>query len=177
MDHPTCTVPGCAKPTRSKSAALCKMHYHRQYRHGSVDRVAHRAGISVSHGRRYRSVTRHGHPLAGKSGKVYEHRAVLYDRIGLGPHACHWCGTEVHWDAADGRPLQVDHINGVGDDNRSDNLVPSCNCCNVARAQQARSAALREAGWWSRHDTIANLRGQRRRDLLPAATDSDMGGG
>lgn len=28
----TCSVDGCLKPARSKSATLCPMHYHRQYR-------------------------------------------------------------------------------------------------------------------------------------------------
>lgn len=28
----TCSTSGCIKPTRTKSAELCKMHYHRQYR-------------------------------------------------------------------------------------------------------------------------------------------------
>ncbi|MEU8186026.1 hypothetical protein [Micromonospora carbonacea] len=177
MDHPTCEVAGCAKPTRSRAAKLCKMHYHRQYRHGSVDRTAHTAGISASKGRRYRAIYRAGHPLARSSGRVYEHRVVLYDQIGPGPHPCNWCGTTVHWDPVDGPALQVDHLNGVGDDNRPENLVASCNACNVARAQQARSAALRAAGWWSQHDTIAGLRGQRRRDPLPIATQGDTLGG
>jgi hypothetical protein len=171
MDHPTCTVDGCTKPTRTRSAKLCKMHYHRQYRHGSVDRSARSASISVSHGRRYRSLHLPNHPLAGKHGKVYEHRAALYDSIGAGPQPCHWCGTTVRWTSTRGDAdcLQVDHLNGVGDDNRPDNLVPSCGPCNTTRGVQARSAALREAGWWSRHDTIAGLRGHTRRPTLADA--------
>ncbi|WP_435233349.1 HNH endonuclease [Micromonospora aurantiaca (nom. illeg.)] len=176
MNRPTCSVPGCTKPTRSRNADLCAMHYHRQYRHGDVHRTANTSGITVSLGRMYRALNLPRHPLAGKSGKVYEHRAVLFDRIGPGAHGCHWCGSVVHWDPTDGPALQVDHLNSLKDDNRPENLVPSCGGCNVARAQQARSRALREAGWWSGNDTVARLRRGGRREALPIVTESDTPG-
>src|SRR5690242_14904452 len=97
MTNGTCTVPECDKPLRSRYAQWCKMHYHRWYRHGSTDKVSVGSGLSVSHGRRYRTVTAKGHPLASKNGTVYEHRKVLFDTIGPGPHACHWCDTTVQW--------------------------------------------------------------------------------
>lgn len=169
-----CSVENCDRPTRSARAEWCKMHYHRWYRHGSVQKVATGSGITASHGRRYRSLHLPRHPLAGESGKVYEHRAVLYDKIGPGSHACHWCLATVVWSLVRARDeLQVDHLNNVGDDNRPSNLVPSCRRCNAGRAVQARSDALRAAGWWSSHDTIASLRpgrkqavGQRRSTQL-----------
>lgn len=166
MQNPTCTVPGCDKPARSRKAKLCPMHYHRWYRHGDVHRVAHKTGITASKGRRYRSRYLPDHPLAGKNGNVYEHRAVLYDKLGQGPHPCHWCDTELDW-LPKGTPgaLQVDHLNGIGDDNRPENLVPSCASCNTARGQQARADALREHGWWSRYDTVATLRSPAQRRL------------
>lgn len=34
MTNRTCTIEGCDKPTRSKLADWCKMHYHRWYRTG-----------------------------------------------------------------------------------------------------------------------------------------------
>jgi hypothetical protein len=39
--HPwkTCDVESCDKPARARTAALCKMHYHRVYRYGSLERV------------------------------------------------------------------------------------------------------------------------------------------
>lgn len=159
-----CTVDGCSKPLRSKFALYCAMHYHRWYRHGDPGKVATKSGVSVSLGRRYRRVHIAGHPLADASNGVWEHRAVLYDKIGLGPHPCHWCGTPVDWVARD-QPdaLQVDHLNNDGGDNRPENLVPSCRPCNVGRGSQRREDALREAGWWSNNDTRANLKNQRRR--------------
>lgn len=143
-----CTVDGCAKPARSATATYCPMHYHRVYRHGSTDAVAHEAGIKVTKGRRYRTTHEPNHPLAQRDGRVYVHRKVLFDTIGPGEHACHWCGTTVRW-APKGTPgiLIPDHVNGYGDDNRPDNLVPSCMSCNTARGQQQRSDALRAAGF------------------------------
>lgn len=161
MPNPTCTLPDCEKPSRNpRSPGLCKMHYHRQYRHGSVDKVA--TNVSTSNGRRYRSLYLPRHPLASRHGKVYAHRAVLYDAIGPGPHACHHCGTPVDW-LPKGHPaeLQPDHLNHDGGDNRRENLVPSCRPCNTRRGLTHRHRALSAAGWWSGHDTVGRLHDRR----------------
>lgn len=172
MTNHICTLDGCEKPSRNKnSAALCKMHYHRQYRHGGVDMVATKSGISASLGRRYKTKHAPSHPLASKHGNVYVHRMVLFDAIGYGPHSCHWCGADVAW-LPKGTPgeLHPDHLNGDGADNHIVNLVASCRGCNTLRGSQARSEALREAGWWSGNDTIAHLATGGRRPLVePAA--------
>lgn len=73
------------------------------------------------------------HPLTvGKTHlMVAEHRVVLYDTIGVGPHPCHWCGKPgLRWD--DGT-LCADHVNHIRWDNIWHNLVPSCRGCNVRR--------------------------------------------
>jgi hypothetical protein len=167
-----CHVDDCDNPTRSARATLCAKHYHRRYRHGSVHKVAHQSGVTASHGRRYRSVYRPGHPLAGSGGKVYVHRAVLYDKIGPGPADCHWCGKTLHWTSTRGDKdcLTADHLNSIGDDNSPDNLVPACPRCNTLRGQQARAAALREAGWWSAHDTIEALTAGGRAEPIAQAS-------
>lgn len=158
MSNPTCTIEGCEKPSRTKSAALCKMHYHRWYRHRDTGRTAAKADVTVSLGRRYRKRHQPDHPLAMANGYVYEHRAVLYDSIGLGPHPCHWCGGEVAWvGKCQPGELQPDHLNNDGADNRPENLVPSCRACNTTRGSQRRAQALREAGWWAGNDTVGKL--------------------
>jgi len=172
MTNATCTLDGCEKPSRGgTTGALCPMHYHRQYRHGDVNAVAHQSGVTASLGRRYRTKYKPQHPLASKHGVVYVHRMVLFDAIGPGVHACHWCGTDVEW-ARKGEPreLQPDHLNGDGADNRIENLVPACRSCNSGRGAQARHDALRAAGFWSVNDTIAELKaGGRAKRVEPAA--------
>jgi hypothetical protein len=158
MDERTCAIDGCDKPARSSGADWCKMHYHRWYRHGSTDKVATGAVEGKGNGRRYRTTYKPDHPLAPPSGRVYVHRMVLFDVIGPGPHECNWCGTLVDWlPKGDPLELQPDHLNAVGDDNRPENLVPSCRRCNIARGQQGKADRLKAAGWWSNHDTIARL--------------------
>lgn len=173
MSKPTCILPDCTKLSRSNAPALCPMHYHRAYRHGDTNKVAHRSGVTASYGRRYKTVTAKGHPLAQSQGRVYEHRLVLWEAIGPGWHACHHCSRPVNWDYGKGHPdtLQVDHLNNRGDDNRPENLVPSCGDCNTARGAQRRADALRDAGWWSVNDTIAALKvGRRPRITTPTLT-------
>lgn len=175
MNERTCSVSGCDKPPRSGRAEWCKMHYHRWYRHGDVNRVATGSGVSVSNGRRYRLLHLPGHPLAKASGRIWEHQAVLYGIIGPGAHPCRWCGKAVRWEAGKGEVdrLVVDHVNGMGDDNRITNLVASCTPCNTTRAVQARSAALVDAGWWSNHDTVARLKSGTRLPRIECGDHQD----
>lgn len=157
MPNPTCTVEGCEKPARSGSATLCPMHYHRQYRHGSVEATAV-LFPSVAPAARYKSTQRPDHPLAPPCGRLYVHRIVLFDEIGEGPHPCHWCGRPVNWSLVPHPDeLQVDHLNAIKNDNRTENLVPACRNCNATRGSQRRADILRQAGWWSNHDTVAVL--------------------
>ena len=72
----------------------------------------------------------HGHPLANLSGQVPEHRKVLYDKIGSGEHKCWWCGINLIWDKKSTNIINVDHLDGVIDNNSPSNLVSACHKCN-----------------------------------------------
>lgn len=82
----------------------------------------------------YRTIgAEHEHPLA-LFGELSEHRKILYDRIGLGPHECHWgCGRLLEWGGIGG--IVADHIDGDPLNNASENLVPSCTSCNMRRGR------------------------------------------
>ena len=77
------------------------------------------------------------HPLADANGTVFEHRKILYDAVGPDSQACTWCGKTLSWGGIHG--IQVDHLNGVRDDNRVENLVVSCRSCNYRRAVSGNS--------------------------------------
>jgi len=160
-NRPTCSVEGCAKPARSARAEWCAMHYHRWYRHGDVNKVATGSSTYV---RKYRTTQDPGHPLAPPSGRIYVHRRVLFEKIGPGAHACHWgCGRVVRWMTGRADDMLIaDHVDGQGDNNDPENLVPSCLTCNTNRTVPHRVAVLRAAGWWSSHDTVARTRAGRR---------------
>ena len=72
----------------------------------------------------------YGHELASNRGVIAEHRKVLYDAIGPGPHNCWWCGRSgLVWDGSrDG--IRTDHLDGVTTNNLLQNLRPSCDSCN-----------------------------------------------
>ena len=73
------------------------------------------------------------HPVAKAHGAAAEHRVVLYDEIGPGPHVCHWgCGKLLEWGGRAG--IQADHLDGDKLNNDLTNLVPSCGPCNIKRA-------------------------------------------
>jgi hypothetical protein len=130
--RPLCVVEGCQNP-RQYASGVCNACYVRQWRGGDLLQKPKPAYRSLStHG--YVRVSNSTHPLSSNSF-VYEHRKVLYDAIGEGPHACHWCGTAVQW--VKGRcvkgSLVPDHLDGDKTNNSLGNLVPACNRCNATR--------------------------------------------
>lgn len=135
-----CKVDGCGRDARYKAAELCQKHYFRQRRYGTTDttRWGKRAP-RLENPAGYQSVHRPDHPLCcDKNGYVYEHRAVLYDAIGVGPHRCALCGKEVTWGTC-----HVDHIDDDVRNNSRANLRPTCSVCNTQRGR-AKAKDLRK---------------------------------
>jgi len=80
------------------------------------------------------------HPIANADGTLAEHRKVLYDAIGPGPHECHWCKRTLAWgNGIEG--ICVDHLDGDKLNNNPANLAPSCHKCNWDRSK-----------WWFQAD-------------------------
>lgn len=120
-----CVIDGCSNFRRSGRAKLCEMHYYRKRRTGST---GDRAGPAPQKTAGGYVLLKAAHPLAIKNGWVAQHRQVAYDaNNGVCP-SCHWCGRPVTW-----KGCHVDHLNGVKDDNRAENLVVSCPQCNRSR--------------------------------------------
>lgn len=84
----------------------------------------------------YRGLVISGHPIGDKNGRIPEHRFVLFNKIGMGPHKCHWCSRDVVWglDRKDPSRLVVDHLDNQKMNNAPENLVASCQHCNIRRA-------------------------------------------
>ena len=76
---------------------------------------------------------------AVKHYRFAEHRRTLHEKIGPGPHPCHWCGKMVDWIRKRSGPggldgvLVVDHLDSKKTHNDPSNLVPSCAGCNANR--------------------------------------------
>lgn len=126
-----CAVEECQAVARSGGALYCHMHYSRLRRTGSTSAKQAAPARLVEQG--YMARFCKEHPIAAKSGTLYQHREVLFDSIGFGIHQCVWCGCEVEWRGEGKRKLVVDHLDGNKANNALTNLKPSCHRCNANR--------------------------------------------
>lgn len=81
-----------------------------------------------------------GHPLATPGNrKAQQHRLLLWEEIGPGPHPCYHCGSPVDWIpgsyTAQGS-LVVDHLDRNPRNNDLSNLKPSCQTCNIKNSER-----------------------------------------
>lgn len=92
-----------------------------------------------------RMVSLPNHPLAPPSGIIARSRVSLYDEIGPGPHACHWCKAIVNWETGlVPGALIVDHLDWNIENNLPENLVPSCLNCNSHRRQTGEAKLIKD---------------------------------
>ncbi len=138
-DIRTCEV--CAKPfamrQRNRANRFCSLACY----YAAGPRGARKADVVG----RQRTVP--NHPLAPPSGMVVVARLVLYDKIGPGPHTCHWCGNEVRWMPGSGLApgaLVVDHLDFDRANDSPENLVPSCNSCNAHRTRNGDRRSIKD---------------------------------
>lgn len=129
----TCTVDGCDTKSRTVGGALCEKHYYRKYKTGDLSDPVIQRGRNWFQSAGYVCTYAPLHHLAGKTGAVYLHRAVLFDKIGGGSHQCHWCKDDIEWSVKGSRKLVVDHLDNNKQNNDEGNLVPSCHSCNTSR--------------------------------------------
>lgn len=110
------------------------MHYTRLLRDGDVGPPEPREGMyRIINSFGYVALKEPDHPLAQPStGRVLEHRKILYEHLGPGAHPCHWCGEVLTWD--DG--LATDHLDFDRANNDLANIVPSCLACNSRRQER-----------------------------------------
>lgn len=76
------------------------------------------------------------HPATNAGGLTFQHRIILWDKLNGQDAPCHWCGRELFWSKKypqNQDALITDHVNNIKDDNRPENLVPSCGLCNITR--------------------------------------------
>jgi len=88
----------------------------------------------------YKYVKRRGHPMCPPGGRMPYHRWVLYERIGPGWHPCHHCGVLVEWRVGvytKAGALIAEHLDGDHTNNASENIVPSCQQCNLLKSTRA----------------------------------------
>jgi len=119
--------------TRDKRQVYCSRNCSSRARERrGRDRSNDRKRVAVT--AEYLQVQAIGHPLVGKNGVIRIHRKVLFEKVGPGDQACHWCGVPLAWFPKPGvERLLTDHVDGDKWNNDPDNLVPTCNRCNVTR--------------------------------------------
>jgi len=134
-----CAANGCDRPRTQRD--WCSMHLLRWRRTGQVDTVRQlsRAEDPTYQDPRGYWVVRwnNGHPIAMSNGHIRRGRLELFNKIGLGPHLCSWCGRHIDWNRPGPSNLTVDHVNWDHTDDRHSNLVESCLSCNTKRKRPA----------------------------------------
>lgn len=123
-----CNSPWCNAIATRKGSGQCERCYYSARRNGGQAKAPYTRNAVSVHTAGYVQIRKPEHPLSNKYGMVYEHRLACYERHGGVCPACYWCGVSIDWEVC-----HVDHLNDLKDDNRTDNLVVTCNGCNRLR--------------------------------------------
>lgn len=129
-----CEWPDCTNLNIGGYRAYCGRHHAANKKAGLPTK--YHADKPAKVGRYHNKVTGYwtvwikDHPLAGKGGYVYEHRAVAFAKYGDGIQTCHWCSAAISWSETD-----VDHLDWNRSNNVPDNVVTACNRCNAIRVE------------------------------------------
>lgn len=111
---------------------VCQKHYFRFMRNGTYEIVRKsRARLRYQDPAGYWKVYEPNHPLADRTGYVWEHRKIVYDRIGDSVPPCELCAKPLTWKTA-----HVDHIDEDPSNNDPGNLRPLCCGCNTWRGSR-----------------------------------------
>lgn len=124
--HEKCKNPECDRPFSRISSGLCEKCYYRLRRRGTVKERNCKYRYKTGAG--YIEILKPDHPLSNNHGRVFEHRLIMFEKLGGDDQCCEWCGKRLSW-----TEIIIDHLNEIKDDNRIENLVVSCNNCNRAR--------------------------------------------
>ena len=128
-----CRVEGCNRDVTNLHGGHCHKHRARKWRTGTTAPRPRATVRAASHG--YLLLLAPDHPQAVfPHGWGYQHRIVLWDKIGPGQHPCVYCGQIVVW----GVDLHVDHVDDDKTNNDPNNLVPACVSCNSRKALKRR---------------------------------------
>lgn len=131
-----CKIDGCEREARYRKDQICQMHYFRMRRTGSYQLNERKAVQRRVTPNGYVSIYAPGHPLANGRNFVFEHRAVMFERLGDQCAPCEMCGVSESW-----RTCHVDHIDNDRQNNCPKNLRILCRGCNVSRGFSEESFA------------------------------------
>lgn len=159
MPDRTCSMDGCDKPAKYVATGWCVKHYTRWLRHGDAGWVpktepAPGTNTLLNEQGYVLATPPRDHPLRRGYGMKLQHRFVLFDKIGYGPHWCHWCGCPINWLAG----LYTDHVDAVKTNNAPSNLVESCTTCNTRRVHED---GCRNGHPWTPETTLFSTQGRR----------------